>query len=288
MKKPQLKDFELSESIDPTGELAYNSYKKAKNDYAKNKRANTIEQSWRSYFRVSNSEESIIGNMTCSKCQEKISGYYLVEEKSNFMLRGNEHDKWFIYHRDCSSDNVEWAKFDAMGKSNQIEYTPEPWQFHENGDGSFSILNHDKSKWVIGLHLNGEMTIHKQRAVMMRIVSCVNSCKNVPNEWLQENAVYARIDEVEELKKNAIHDKHLIDELKAQNESLQCNLADIGDELNAKNAKNEKLIQLLERWQNEWVIDGTPAQKANNYSIEMAIKEAIDESKRFASDESAL
>lgn len=80
----------------------------------------------------------------------------------------------------------------------KIQHPEEPWQFHENGDGSFSILNHDKSKWVIGLHLNGEMLIEKQRAVMMRIVTCVNASKNVPNEWLQENAVYALIDRVAE------------------------------------------------------------------------------------------
>lgn len=266
-KKPKLSDFELPAFIDPSGEKAYDAYRKAKNEYMKNKRAKQIEESWRSHFHVSNSEVCIIGNMTCWKCKEKISGDYLVEEKSNFMLRGNEHDECFIFHRQCSSDNVEWFKFDAKQKENQANET---FVFHENGDGSFSILNHDKTKWVVALHLNGEMTVHKQRSVMTRIVDCYNAMQGIenPTEWVKETANIASND--------------------PDFNGYMMQIGQLENRVNELTAQKEKLINLLEWWQNEWEVDATPAQKANNYSIELAIKEAIDESKRFASDESAL
>lgn len=148
--------------------------------------------------------------------------------------------------------------------------TDQTWVFHENGDGSFSILNHDKTKWVIGLHLNGEMTIHKQRAVMNRIVDCHNAMIGIENpaDWVKETANIASND--------------------PDFNGYMMQIGQHENRVNELTAQNAKLLHLLERWQNEWEVDGTPAQKANNYSIELAIKEAIDESKRFASDESAL
>jgi hypothetical protein len=41
----------------------------------------------------------------------------------------------------------------------------------------------------------------EDRANATRIVACVNACKNVPNEWLQSNAVYAVIEERDRLKR---------------------------------------------------------------------------------------
>jgi len=37
-----------------------------------------------------------------------------------------------------------------------------------------------------------------------------------------------------------------------------------------------EMFKALIRWQEEWVGNGTPAQRANNYSIELQINEAIE------------
>lgn len=44
-------------------------------------------------------------------------------------------------------------------------------------------------------------------------------------------------------------------------------------------ASSGELLEALERWQSEWVIGGTPEQKANNFSIEQQIHKAINKAK---------
>lgn len=52
------------------------------------------------------------------------------------------------------------------------------------------------------------------------------------------------------------------------------------DEANARLiAAAPDLLSALERWQDEWVVNGTPAQKANNYAIEQQIQTAINKAK---------
>jgi hypothetical protein len=81
-------------------------------------RKEKIEKAWRNYYSISNSEGVRCGNMICHKCKEKIKGNYLIQERSNFMLRGNEHDETYLFHRKCSETNGKWAEFDK----NQKEY----------------------------------------------------------------------------------------------------------------------------------------------------------------------
>lgn len=52
----------------------------------------------------------------------------------------------------------------------------------------------------------GEITIAEfkgdnGKANALRIVACVNACKGVSNEWLQENGVKASIEEIQFLKR---------------------------------------------------------------------------------------
>lgn len=79
-------------------------------------RKEKIEKAWRNYYSISNSERMRCGNMICHECKEKINGDYLIQDRSNFMLRGNEHDERYLYHRKCSEENSEWAKFDKRQK----------------------------------------------------------------------------------------------------------------------------------------------------------------------------
>lgn len=79
-----------------------------------------IENAWRDYYTVSHSEGMYCGNMICYKCNKKIRGYYLIQERSNFMLRGNEHDKTYLFHRKCSSDNVKWSEHSSWIRQQNI------------------------------------------------------------------------------------------------------------------------------------------------------------------------
>lgn len=54
--------------------------------------------------------------MICHKCKAKISGDYLIQDRSNFLLRGNEHDERYLFHRKCSDDNEKWIEHDLCIK----------------------------------------------------------------------------------------------------------------------------------------------------------------------------
>jgi hypothetical protein len=79
-------------------------------------RAEKIEKAWRDYYSISNSKGMRCGNMICHKCKEKIEGNYLIQDRTNFMLRGNEHDERYLFHRECSENNSKWAEFDKEQK----------------------------------------------------------------------------------------------------------------------------------------------------------------------------
>ncbi len=82
-------------------------------------RSAKIKEAWRDYYRVSNSEGMRCGNMICHKCKEEIKGDYLIQERSNFLLRGNENDECYIFHRKCSEDNIKWKEFDEENIANE-------------------------------------------------------------------------------------------------------------------------------------------------------------------------
>ena len=44
-------------------------------------------------------------------------------------------------------------------------------------------------------------------------------------------------------------------------------------------ASAPELLAALERFQNEWVVNGNPRQRANNYTIEVQINRAINKAK---------
>lgn len=85
-------------------------------------------------------------------------------------------------------------------------HTPEPWRL-----GSPSTVVADSAE---GITLNGATGPENveyyggnlicesvSNANAARIVACVNACKNVSNEWLQENAVYALIEDKERIER---------------------------------------------------------------------------------------
>jgi hypothetical protein len=80
------------------------------------------------------------------------------------------------------------------------KHTPEPW------------INDIDHGYVIGTKGNAHPIICRlfddhgklydnTEANAARIVACVNACKNVSNEWLQENAVYALIEDKERIER---------------------------------------------------------------------------------------
>ncbi len=81
-----------------------------------------IDKAWHNNFTVSNSRVQRCGNMICDKCQRKITGNYLIQDRTNYMLRGNEHDERYLFHRECSEDNVKWAEFDTNKKEEKQAY----------------------------------------------------------------------------------------------------------------------------------------------------------------------
>jgi hypothetical protein len=85
-------------------------------------KAEKIKNAWNNYYRVTNSEGMRCGNMICHKCKEEIKGDYLIQDRSNHLLRGNEHDECYIFHRKCSEDNITWKDFDEnMANEKVIE-----------------------------------------------------------------------------------------------------------------------------------------------------------------------
>jgi hypothetical protein len=75
-----------------------------------------------------------------------------------------------------------------------MKHTPEPWEvnkMHVSAD-----ISHIGSCYGTGT------SKEEDRANAARIVACVNACKGLTNEELQSNAVYAVIQERDELKKD--------------------------------------------------------------------------------------
>lgn len=75
-----------------------------------------IETGWNNYYSISNSKVMYCGSMICHKCKGKISGDYLIQDRSNYLLRGNEHDERYLFHRKCSDDNEKWIENDLLVK----------------------------------------------------------------------------------------------------------------------------------------------------------------------------
>lgn len=50
-----------------------------------------------------------------------------------------------------------------------INHTPGPWNFHQNGDGTYAVLALNK-KWVLSFLQNGELMPEKQVVNAKRIV----------------------------------------------------------------------------------------------------------------------
>lgn len=79
-------------------------------------RAKRIEKAWSNHYHISHSDSMRCGLMICARCQNEISGYYLIQDRFNYMLRGNENDECYLFHRECSEENKEWIKFDKEQK----------------------------------------------------------------------------------------------------------------------------------------------------------------------------
>jgi len=78
----------------------------------------------------------------------------------------------------------------------EMKHTSEPWIYQE---GSKTIRSKKQNYWIASMNSWDNAVDNEANAA--RIVACVNACKNVPNEWLQENSIKARIQEISLLKK---------------------------------------------------------------------------------------
>jgi hypothetical protein len=78
-----------------------------------------------------------------------------------------------------------------------MKHTPEPWKVAPHDEDFAEIVGSDGSDIVFGLD-----TVYVEIENAARIVACVNACKGLTNEELQSNAVYAVIQERDELKKD--------------------------------------------------------------------------------------
>lgn len=43
----------------------------------------------------------------------------MIQDRTNYLLRGNENDECYIFHRKCSEDNVKWKEFDKENIANE-------------------------------------------------------------------------------------------------------------------------------------------------------------------------
>jgi hypothetical protein len=50
------------------------------------------------------------------------------------------------------------------------------WTLHEQGEpNQYTILDESKKHWFAFIHLNGELTVEKQRETMNKIVDLINN-----------------------------------------------------------------------------------------------------------------
>lgn len=110
------------------------------------------------------------------------------------------------------------------------KHTPEPWNYNHATNviwaDTYEIEKYKGNDAVICLPRDMHVSNDEMRANASRMVACVNSCKNVPNEWLQENAVYALIDRAKE---NERRDANHIASLEIQLDELKELLTDIAN-----------------------------------------------------------
>ncbi len=52
-----------------------------------------IQEAWSDHYKICNSETTLCGTMICEKCKREIEGLYLVQDRINCLLRGNENDE---------------------------------------------------------------------------------------------------------------------------------------------------------------------------------------------------
>lgn len=68
-----------------------------------------------------------------------------------------------------------------------MKHTPEPWEFHAQGDADeWCLLTAGGKRWVIAFRQNGELLDVEQEANARRIVACVNACAGINTEALEE------------------------------------------------------------------------------------------------------
>lgn len=109
-------------------------------------------------------------------------------------------------------------------------HTPEPWNYNQATNviwaDTYDIEKYKGNDAVICQPYNRNIASDEMEANAARVVACVNACKNVPNEWLQSNAVYALIDRAKE---NERRDANHIANLELQLDELKELLTDISN-----------------------------------------------------------
>lgn len=68
------------------------------------------------------------------------------------------------------------------------QHTPEPWNWHAQGEANDYCLLTSNGRWVISFRQNGEMLDAEMRENARRIVACVNACAGLTTAELELSA----------------------------------------------------------------------------------------------------
>jgi hypothetical protein len=112
----------------------------------------------------------------------------------------------------------------------KTKHTPEPWHYNVTTNrvwaDTYEMEKYKGNDAVIAEVKDYHMSGEEADANGVRLAACVNACKNVSNEWLQENAVNALI---ERARDNERRDANHIANLELQLDELKELLSDIAN-----------------------------------------------------------
>jgi len=148
---------------------------------------------------------------------------------------------------------------DTYNVSDQYKHTPAPWWTDDWGGVRLRQLD-DNSK-LISIMAESNLPLLPDTVISIAIVQADNEKPVVDNA----NRIVECVNAMEGIEDPALWRK-----------ATETRLNELIDERNI-------LLAALQRWQDEYI--GSlcdPAQRANNYSIELQIKEAIEHSKRMS------
>jgi len=181
---------------------------------------------------------------------------------------------------------------------NKTQHTPEPWRIGIPGTVVADSAEGITIKGATGPenveYYGGNLICESVcNANAARIVACVNACKNVPNDWLQENGVAAMIEERDQLKRIATQDIDAMATMQSEREHLDKCISEQRGCIEALQARNENQRHMIEelREQRTKLLDAfdkllanpdriavaaTAYHIAQKFPVSLAVQEQVD------------